>query len=171
MAEPRRRRRDLDAGRLHGGDLGIGAALAAGDDRPGMTHAPTRRRGASGDEADHRLLAAALGFVLEKLRGVFFRRATDLTDHDDRLGRLVGEKHFQHFDEVGALYGIAADADRRGLAEPFPRGLEYRLVGQGAGARNDTDLARLENVAGHDADLAFAGGHDTGTVRPDQARF
>src|SRR5580698_7992833 len=48
------------------------AGLAAGDDGAGMAHAAPRRRGASGDEADHRLLAAALGFVLEKLRGVFF---------------------------------------------------------------------------------------------------
>ena len=65
LAEPRRRRRDLDAGRFHGGDLGFRAALAAGDDGAGMAHAPAGRRGAAGDEADHRLLAAALGFVLE----------------------------------------------------------------------------------------------------------
>src|ERR1700722_4916131 len=171
MAEPSWGRRNLDAGRLHGGDLGVSAALAAGDDGAGMAHATARWRGASGDKADHRLLAAALGFVLQKLRGVFFRRAADLTDHDDRFGRFVGEKHFQHFDEVGALYGIAADADRSGLAEPFPRGLEHRLVSQRAGARDDADLPGLENVAGHDADLAFARGHDARAVRPDQARF
>src|SRR5579862_5567643 len=171
MAEPRRRRRDLDASRLHGGDLGIGAALAAGNDRAGMTHAPAGRCGAPGDEADHRLLAAALGFVLQKLRGVLFRRAADLPDHDQRLGRLVGEKYFQHFDEIRALHRIAADADRGGLAEPFPRGLEHRLVGQRAGARDDADLAGLENIAGHDADLAFARGHHARAIRPDQARF
>src|ERR1700722_17016165 len=136
-----------------------------------MAHPASRRRGAPGDEADHGLLVAAPGFVLQELRGVLFRRAADLADHDDRLGRFVGEKHFQHFDEVGALHRIAADADRRGLAETFPRGLKHRLVSQRAGARDDADLAGLENIAGHDADLAFAGGHDAGTIRSDQARF
>src|SRR5580658_4878381 len=171
MAEPSRRRRDLDAGRLHGGDLGVGAALAAGDDGAGMAHAPAGRRGAPGDEADYGLLPAALGFVLQKLRGVFFRRAADLADHDECFGRFVGQKHFQHFDEVGALDRIAADADRGGLAEPFPRGLEHRLVGQRAGSRDDADLAGLKDIAGHDADLTFAGGHDAGAIRTDQARF
>src|SRR5580693_3263938 len=136
-----------------------------------MAHAPARRRSAPGDEADHGLLAAALGFVFQKLRGILFRRAADLADHDQGLGRLIGKKHFQHLDEVSALYGIAADADRGGLAEPFPRGLEHRLVGQRAGARDDADLAGLENIARHDADLAFARGHDAGAIRPDQARF
>ena len=77
------------------------------------------RRGAAGDEADHGLLAAALGLVLEKLRGVLFGRAADLADHHDRLGLRVGEEHLQHGDEFGALDRIAADADRGGLAEPF----------------------------------------------------
>src|SRR5580700_1777695 len=136
-----------------------------------MAHAPARRRSAPGDEADHGLLAATLGFVFQKLRGILFRRAADLADHDQGLGRLIGKKHFQHLDEVSALYGIAADADRGGLAEPFLGGLEHRLVGQGAGTRDDADLAGLENIARHDADLAFAGGHDAGAIRPDQARF
>ena len=55
--------------------------------------------------------------------------------------------------------------------ESLLRGLEHRLVGERSGARNDTDFARLKDVAGHDADLAFAGGHDAGAVRPDQPRL
>src|SRR5580704_8787684 len=136
-----------------------------------MTHAPTRRRRAPGNEPDHRLLAAALGLVLEKLRGVLFRRAADLADHDDRLGRLIGHEHFQHFDEVGAFDRIAADADRRGLPEAFVRGLKHRLVGERAGARHDADLAGLEDARRHDADLAFARRHHARAIRPDQARF
>src|ERR1700733_6901262 len=136
-----------------------------------MPHAPSRRRGAPGDEADHRLLPPALGFVLEKLRGVLFRRAADFADHDDRLGRLVGQKHFQHFDEVGALDRIAADADGGGLAKTDLRGLEYRLVSQRAGARDDADFAGFENIARHDADLTFARGHDARAVRPNETRF
>ena len=74
LAEPRGRRRHLDAGRLHRRDLVFGAALAARDDRTGMAHATSRRGGAPRDEADHRLLAAALGLVLQELRRIFFRR-------------------------------------------------------------------------------------------------
>src|SRR5262245_65127331 len=127
-----------------------------------MTHAPSRRCGAARDEADHRFPASAPGLVGEELRGVLFRRATDLADHDDRLRRLIREKHLQHVDELGALDGIAADADRRGLAEPLARGLIDRLVGERARARDDADLAWLEDVAGHAAALAFARGHPAG---------
>ena len=120
----------------------FGVALAAGDDRAGMAHAAAGRRGAPGDEADHRLLAAALGLVLEELRGVLFRRAADLADHDDRLGRLVGEQELEAVDEIHALHRIAADAERGGLPEAFARGLEHRLVGERAGARHDADACR-----------------------------
>src|SRR5689334_394214 len=171
LAEPGRRRRDLDAGRLHGGDLRLGVAFAAGDDRAGMAHAAAGWGGAAGDETDHRLLAPALGLVLEELRRVLLGRAADLADHHDRLGGRVGQKHLQHVDEVGALDRIAADADRGGLAEVFARGLEDRLVGERAGARHDADRAGLEDVARHDADLAFARRHHARAVRPDQPRL
>ncbi len=72
------------------------------------------------------------------------------------FGLRIGEEHLQHVDELGALHRIAADADRRGLAEAFARGLEHRFIGQRAGARHDADRAGLEDVARHDADLAFA---------------
>src|SRR5262245_38715694 len=89
LAEPRGRRRHLDPGGLHGGDLGFGIALAARDDGAGMPHAPAGRRGASGDETHHRLLAAALGLVDQELSGVLLGGTADLADHHDRLGRLV----------------------------------------------------------------------------------
>src|SRR5215217_4128014 len=171
LAEPCRRWRHRDARRFHGGNLRLGVTLAARNDGAGMAHAAARRRGASGDEADHRFLAAALGLVDEELRGVFFPRAADLADHHDRLGGLVGEQHLQHIDELCALHRVAADADRRGLAEAFAGGLENGFIGQRAGTRHDADLARLENVARHDADLALAGRHDAGAVRADQTRF
>ena len=63
-------------------------------------------------------LRPRLASSLQELRGVFLGGAADLADHDDRLGRLVGEEHFQHVDELGALDRVAADADRGGLAEP-----------------------------------------------------
>src|SRR4051795_1020819 len=118
-----------------------------------MAHAPARRRGAAGNESDHGLPAPALGLIDDELGGIFLSRATDLPDHDDRLGGLVGQEHFQHLDELGSLHRIAADSDSGGLAKALARGLEYRLVRERAGPRHDPDLAGLEYVARHDADL------------------
>jgi hypothetical protein len=92
------------------------------------------------------LLAAALRFVLQELRGFFFGRSADLADHDDRLGRVVGEEQLEHVDEVGAVDRIAADADRGGLAEALVRRLEHRLIGQRARTADDADRALLENM-------------------------
>src|SRR5580704_2186078 len=169
-AEPRRRGRHPYAGSLHGGNLGFGIPTAARDDGACMPHAAARRGGAAGNEAHHRLAAAALGFIGHELGGILLGRPADLTDHDDRFGGLIGEEHFQHLDELGALDRIAPDADRGGLPKPFPGGLEYRLVGQRAGTRHDPDLAGLEDVARHDADLALARRHHARTVGPDQPR-
>src|SRR5215203_6637767 len=106
-----------------------------------MAHAPAGWRGAPGDESHYRLLAAALGLVLEELRGVFLPRAADLTDHHDRFRRLVGQKHFEDVDELGPLHRIAADTGGCGLTEPLARGLENSFIGERAGARHDANLA------------------------------
>src|SRR5690606_36805698 len=120
---------------------------------------------------DHRLLATALGFVLEELSRIFFSRAADFTDHDDRLGFVVGQEHFQHVDELGALDRVAADTDSGGLAEALIRGLEHSFIGKRARARYNTHRALLEDIARHDADLAFFRGQDAGAVRSKQARL
>ena len=52
--------------------------LAAGDDGAGMAHAASRRRGDTGDEADHRLLHV----LLDELGGFFFRITADLADRE-----------------------------------------------------------------------------------------
>src|SRR5215467_13501794 len=130
-----------------------------------MAHATPGRRRAAGNEADHRLLAPALGLVLEELRCVFLGRSADLADHDDRPGCFISKKHLQHGDEVRALDRVAADAYRGGLAEPLVTGLEYSLVGEGARTRNNADRALLEDVARHDADLALSCRHDSRTIR------
>uniref|UniRef100_A0A0N5A4I4 NAD-specific glutamate dehydrogenase n=1 Tax=Parastrongyloides trichosuri TaxID=131310 RepID=A0A0N5A4I4_PARTI len=170
-AQTRRRRRDADARGLHRSDLGFRIALAARDDGAGVAHGAALGRRAARDEAGHRLLTALLGFVDQELGGVFFSRAADFADHDDRLGFIVGEEHFQHVDELGALDRIAADTDSSRLAEAFVRGLEHCLIGQGAGTRYDTHLALLEDVARHDADLALVRGQDARAVRAEQARL
>src|ERR1700722_8639998 len=171
LAESGGRWGDLDAGRLHGGDLRFGIALAARDDGARMAHAAAGWGGAARDESDHRLLAPALRLVLEELGGVFFGGAADLADHHDRLRLRVRQEHLQHVDELGALDGVATDADRGGLAEILARRLKDRLVGERAGARHDADRAALEDVARHDADLAFARRHHARAVRSDQARL
>src|SRR5450755_3928651 len=80
FAEPRWRRRDRDSGGFHRRGLGTCIALASGNDRAGMAHAAAGRRGDAGDESNHRLLAAALGFILDELRSVFFGRTADFAD-------------------------------------------------------------------------------------------
>src|SRR5580693_2878887 len=45
----------MDAGGAQSGVLFFGSALAPADDGSGMAHAAARRRGLTGDEADHRL--------------------------------------------------------------------------------------------------------------------
>src|SRR5690606_21669420 len=152
LAELRRRRRHTNASRFHGGNLVFRAALAAGDHAAGMAHGASGRSRTASDEADHRLLAAALGFVLEELRRIFFSRTADSTDHDDRLGFAVGQEHFQHVDELGALDRIAADTDSGGLAEAFVGGLEHCFIGKRSGAGNNADRTLLEDIARHDAD-------------------
>ncbi len=167
-AQGGRRGGDMDARALHGLDLFLGAALAASDDRPRMAHATARRRGEPGDEADRGFLDLGL---LEELGGLFFRRAPDLADHDDGLGLGVTQEQVQAVDEVGAVDRIAADADAGGLTQVHRRGLRHGLVGQGPGAGYDTHAPRLVDVSGHDADLALAGGDDTGAVGSDQTGF
>ncbi len=69
--------------------LPCGGAFAAADDRAGVAHAASGRRGGAGDEAGDRLLA-----VLLRPRGGFFLGvAADFADHDDRLGFGVVVEH------------------------------------------------------------------------------
>ena len=70
LPEARRRWRHLDPGGLHGRDLGLGIALAARDDGPGVPHSASGRRGAAGNKTDHRLFTAALGLGRLRFFGV-----------------------------------------------------------------------------------------------------
>ena len=53
------------------------------------------------------------------------------------------------------LTGSPPMPDRRRLAEAHLGGLEHRLIGKRAGARDNAHRALLEDVARHDADLAL----------------
>ena len=43
--------------------------------------------------------------------------SSDLTDHDDSLGVLVGKEQLEAVDEVCSIEGISADSDTQRLAE------------------------------------------------------
>jgi hypothetical protein len=74
----------------------------------------------------------------------------------------------QHVHEAHAVNRVAADADAGALAQTGLGGLIDRLIGQGAGAGHDADLAGQVDVAGHDAHLAGAGGDHARAVGADQ---
>ena len=152
----------------HGLELCLGSIPAARYHRARMTHAAARRGRGAGDEADHRLLDLVAG---EELGGFGLAVAADLADHDDALGLRVGQEHLEHFDEVGALHRVAANADARALPEPGRGRLRHRLIGQRAAAADDADAAAAMDVAGHDADLAGFRGDHAGAVGPDQPRL
>ena len=120
-----------------------------------MPHAAAGRGGHPGDERDHRLGVVARVVLREELGRPLLGLAADLADHDDALGGVVAQEEVQAVDEVGAVEGVAADADAEGLAQADLGGLVDGLVGQGAGAGHDADAALLVDVAGHDADLAL----------------
>lgn len=154
LAQGRRAALDDDTGGLERGDLAVRTTLAAGNDRTGVTHAPARGRGDTGDERDDGLLLLLVGLA-EEVRGILLGGTADLANHDDTVGLGVLEEDLEAVDEVGAAEGVTADADDEGLAEAGLGGLVDGLVGEGAGAGDDTDAAALVNETGHDADLAL----------------
>ena len=80
------------------------SALAAGDNGPGVTHAPPGRRGLAGDESDDGLLHVRLYIG----GGGFFGRASDFADQDDGLGPGIFVEQLERVDVGGA-----DDRDRR----------------------------------------------------------
>ena len=70
-------------------------------------------------------------------------RAADLADHHDALGLSVLLEGLETVDEVGARQRVAADAEAGGLAETEAGELPDGLVGQGSGAGDHADGARV----------------------------
>mmetsp|Transcript_70038 Transcript_70038/g.200722 ORF Transcript_70038/g.200722 Transcript_70038/m.200722 type:complete len:230 (-) Transcript_70038:437-1126(-) len=159
--------RDVDAGRLQRLDLVLGTALAACDDGARVAHASAWRRGDAGDEGDHRLVGLVVG--LQPLGRILLGASANLTYHDDAFCRRVVNEALEAIDEVGAIEGVAANADASGLSEAGLRGLVDRLVGESAGPADDANLSRHVDVAWHDAHLALAGLDDSGAIRADEA--
>ena len=149
----------------------MGGVFLPTDDRAGVAHPAARRRGRSGDESGDGLLTMVLGPAC----GVDLGVAADFTDHDDRFGLGVVVEHLQHFEMVGAVDRISADADTGALAVAELGELEHSFVSESARAGNHADVAALVDVARSDADaaaavrfLAAAGSDEAGAVRPDE---
>lgn len=161
---------DGNASGLQCGDLGVGAALATGDDGTGMTHTSARwGRDASDEGSDWLWLGAREVVLLEELCSILLGRAADLTNHDDTVSGLILQEHLEGIDKAGAREWIAANADDEGLAQADVGGLVDGFVGEGAGAGHDTDSAALVDVGWHDADLALFRSDDTRAVGADQS--
>ena len=75
----------------------------------------------------------------------------------------------QQIDKRRAHDRVAADADTGRLSQPQTRQLPNCFIGERAAAADDTDLARLVNVAGHDADFALTRRDDARAIRTDQS--
>src|SRR4051794_11302127 len=167
---------DRDLGDLGGGApdahalglerLGLrrGGALRAGDDRARVAHRLARRRREAGDVADD-----GLGDVLaDELGGLLLGRAADLAAHDDQLGPVVGLEELDDVDERAPRHRVASDADDRGVAEAPLGQLVADLVGQRARARDDADVALLEEGGRDDPDVRLARRQHAWAVRADQ---
>jgi len=85
------------------------------------------------------------------------------------LSLLVLHEDLESINKVRAVEWVATDADAKGLAKAGRGRLGDGLIGEGAGAGDDSNLAGLVDVAGHDANLALAGADDTGAVGADQS--
>ena len=122
---------DDDAGGFHRFDLTLRVALATGDDGARVAHAAALRCGASGDEASHRFFAPLLCLLDQPGGCIFFCRAADFTNHDNRIGFRIGFKKRQCFHEVCSYNRISPDSDTGGLAETPGRELPDSFIGQG----------------------------------------
>src|SRR5262249_29569323 len=143
------------------------SSLPAGNDGTRMAHSPARRRRLSADEADYWLLHVSF----DVCRRFFFRRSSDLTNHDNGVGLRIFVEETNDIDEIRANDRVAADSDACRLPD-FPLAqLAHRFIGQSSASRNDSDVTFEMNVTGHDSDLTAARRNDSRAVRPDKTRL
>ena len=144
----------------------LGRALAAGDDRAGVAHAPAGRRRRAGDEGDDRLRdllrlmnSAASSSAVPPISPIMMI-AFGLRD---RPG-TASSTSMKFVPSIGSP-PMPTHVD---WPSPTSVSLAHGFIRQRAGARDDADRARLVDVARHDADLALARRDDAGAVRADE---
>ena len=100
----------------------------------------------------------------------FFGRATDLADHNDRLGIRILVEHLKHVQMRCAVDRIPSDANTGTLSVASGSQLPDGFVGQGSGAGNHTDIALLVNVSWRypDSAAAMEFGPSPGVTTPGQ---
>src|ERR1051326_337569 len=169
-----RRRRYTNSRGLKRLDFCRSRAFAAADDCARMAHATSGRSSRASDEARHRLFA----ILINPLGSFFFGRAADFADHNNTLRLRIGIEHFDDVQVRRAVHRIAANADAGGLTDASTRELSDGFVGQGAAARDNTNLSFFVDVARSDADAAaavrifsFARCNDAWAVGTDEARL
>src|SRR6266852_1980546 len=154
-----------DARRFERFLLAFRGATISGDDRPGVTHPLALGSRAPRDES-HGLQPAAFG---EKLRRALFIAAADLADHNEMRGLRVVLEHLDDFAKRQAENRIAADPDDGGLAHARGGERGTHLIGEGAAARHESNMAGAGNSLRDDADLRHAWGYQTRTVGSEKA--
>src|SRR5579863_6039130 len=152
LANFSRRLRYVDTGSLHRLDLLCGCSFASRDDGSRMTHAASRRRRLSGDEADHRFA----DLLPDEFGCCFLGAAADFADHDDSFGFRIVVEQPDGIDEIRSNDWVATDANRGRLPDATRAELVNRLIRQRPRARNDANVSFLVNMSWHDADLALA---------------
>ena len=160
-----RRPADAHAVRLERLLLGRRGARRARDDRAGVAHRLAGRRGEAGDVGDD-----GLGHVLgDVLGGLLLGVAADLAAMT--ISSVSGSASNAAMMSMKRRAGdrVAADADDRRVAEAALGELVADLVGQRARARDDADVALLEERRRDDPDVGLAGREHARAVRPDQA--
>mmetsp|Transcript_12884 Transcript_12884/g.23233 ORF Transcript_12884/g.23233 Transcript_12884/m.23233 type:complete len:239 (+) Transcript_12884:104-820(+) len=165
-AQLRRRPSDVNPSSLQGCKFFVGTALSTGDDGTSVTHPSTRRSRHPRNEPHHRLIRIAI--ISPPLRSLLFRISTNLPNHDNTLRLRIIPKPLQTIYEIRAIEGITADTHAGRLTESRHGSLVYRLVREGARSGDHADLTGHMDVSRHDADLAFAGFDDAGTVGADE---
>lgn len=168
LAQASRRALYDDSSTLQSRNLGVGTTLATRDNSTGVAHTTSWRRRDTSNEAHHRLTSIDNVVLAQEVGGILLSRATNLTNHDDAVGLGVVEEDLEAVDEVGAGEGVTTNADNERLAQTGLGGLVDGLVGQSAGTGDDADAAALVDEAGHDADLALAGGDEARAVGADE---
>lgn len=98
-----------------------------------MAHALSWRRLTACDEGCYRFSH----IFMNPLCCLFFRIATDFTDHEDCFGIFIIVIKLQYIDEISTFDRVAADADSSGLADTCLGELESGFIGEGAGTGND----------------------------------
>ena len=131
-----------------------------------MPHTTPRGGGLSRDEPDDRLVEIRL----DPGGGVLLGVAAYFADHHHRFGRRILCEQLQRVDEAGADERIAADPDAGRLAQPIPRELVDRLVGERTALRHDPDTPLPADVPRDDARLCLAGRNQSRAIGSDHPR-